>query len=398
MDKIRNPFTPGAGTPPPELAGRAAIIEDATVAIQRCILGKSARSQILLGLRGVGKTVLLLKIAEIAENAGFLPISIEAPEDRTLAKMLVPKLRQTLYTLSRTEKAKDVARKALSVLRAFAGAFKITVSDIEFGINPEPGTADSGDLEADLPELLSAVATTAKADGKAIALFIDEIQYLTGKELGALIVAIHHLNQKQLPFIFFGAGLPQVAKLAGDAKSYAERLFSYPAIGPLSRQALEDALKTPILREGAHIEPKALDLLMKKSQGYPYFVQTWGSHTWNSARTSPIVAADVTNAAPGVLHELDNGFFQVRLDRLTPRERDYVMAMAELGEGSHRSGEIATKIGMEVSAAGALRDGLIKKGMIYSPQHGDTDFTVPMFGEFLLRTSKKATGAQKKTR
>ena len=386
MNATTNPFAPGAGTQPPELAGRGKIIEDATVALGRVKLGRPAKSQLLLGLRGVGKTVLLNRIAEIAEGKGYQPVMLEAPEDRRLAEMLVPPLRRLLFKLSRLEHATGMAKRGLGVLRSFAKAFKVKIGDIEFTVEPETGTADSGSLESDLPEVLLAVSTATKEASSGVALFIDEVQYLSETDLAALIVSVHKMAQKGLPFVLFGAGLPQLAALAGEAKSYAERLFDYPEVGPLADDAAREAIAAPVRREGVEITDEALAVIVRKTKGYPYFLQEWGFHTWNAADASPITADDAERATTHALQALDKGFFRVRLDRLTPREKDYMRAMAELGPGPHRSGEIAQKLGMDVTTAGPLRNGLIKKGMIYSPQHGDTAFTVPMFDEFMRRS------------
>jgi hypothetical protein len=386
MDATTNPFAPGAGTPPPELAGRDQLVESAHVALARVKLGRSARSQMLLGLRGVGKTVLLNRIAQLADEAGYLTVILEAPEDRELAEMLVPPLRSILFKMSRLEKTKDVAKRALGVLRAFAGAFKVAAGGVEFGVEAERGSADSGSLESDLPEMLLAVARAAREAGTPVALFVDEIQYLVPTDLSALIVSVHKIGQKGLPFVVFGAGLPQLAGLAGDAKSYAERLFDYSEVGALPVKAAKEAVRSPVMREGAAIDEDALTLIAEKTRGYPYFLQEWGYHAWKLAHTSPITLADARRATTESLSHLDAGFFRVRLDRLTPREKDYMRAMAELGAGPHRSGEIAQTLSMDVTTAGPLRNGLIKKGMIFSPQHGDTAFTVPMFDEFMRRS------------
>lgn len=386
MDPKTNPFAPGAGTQPPELAGRDKIIADATVALGRVKLGRPAKSQMLLGLRGVGKTVLLNRIATIAEGEGYQPVMLEAPEDRRLVEMLVPPLRQLLFKLSRLDHARDVAKRGLGVLRSFAKVFKVKVGDVEFTVEPETGTADSGSLESDLPEVLLAVSTAAKQAGAAVALFVDEVQYLSAPDLAALIVSVHKMAQKGLPFVLFGAGLPQIAALAGEAKSYSERLFDYPGVGPLADPAAREAVAAPVRREGADITEEALTVIVQKTRGYPYFLQEWGFHAWDVAKASPITGHDARAATTQALDALDKGFFRVRLDRLTPREKDYMRAMAELGAGPHRSGEIAQKLGMDVTTAGPLRDKLIKKGMVYSPQHGDTAFTVPMFDEFMRRS------------
>ena len=386
MDPINNPFAPGAGTKPPDLAGRDKILEDARIALGRVRQGRPARSQLLLGLRGVGKTVLLNELAEMAISTGFEAIVLEAPEDRHLAQMLVPPLRRLLYQLSLAGRSKAVAKRGLGILRSFASAFKASVGDVEFGVQPIAGVADSGDLGADLPEMLVATTSAAKAADKPIALFIDEVQYLSVTDLSALITAVHRSGQKSLPFVMFGAGLPQLAALAGEAKSYAERLFVYPDVGALNEEDAKEALRSPLHREQVEITDEALDLIVDRTRGYPYFLQEWGSHVWNLAEGSPITLSDTKRSSIETLQSLDSGFFRVRLDRLTPREKDYMRAMAALGPGPHRSGEIAQQMRMAVSKAGPLRNGLIKKGMIYSPQHGDTAFTVPMFDEFMLRS------------
>ncbi|MGB8929876.1 MAG: ATP-binding protein [Anaeromyxobacteraceae bacterium] len=386
MDATTNPFAPGAGHQPPELAGRSKIINDATVALGRVKLGRPVKSQMLLGLRGVGKTVLLVRIASIAEGQGYQSFMLEAPEGKRLAEILVPHLRQVLLKLSRLEQAKDVARRGLGVLRSFAKTVKVKMGEIEISIEPETGTADSGSLETDLPEVLLAVANAAQGAGSGVALCIDEVQYLSESDLAALIVSCHKMAQKNLPLVVFGAGLPQIAALAGEAKSYAERLFDYPPVGPLTDAAAREAVATPIRREGAEITDEALTEIVQRTRGYPYFLQEWGSHAWNVAVAAPITVDDVRAATATALTALDESFFKVRLDRLTPREKDYVRAMAELGAGPHRSGEIAKILGLKVNEAGSLRDKLIKKGMIYSPQHGDTAFTVPMFDDFMKRS------------
>lgn len=385
MDRRENPFSPGAGTPPPELAGRDRIIEDATVALARVKSGRPAKSQMLLGLRGVGKTVLLNEIARIAEGDGYRTIELETPEDRRLAEMLVPPLRSVLTRLSALEKSKALATKALRGLHSFASAFKVKVGEVEVSV-ADIGVADSGNLETDLPELLLLVAEAAQAAEIPVAIFIDEAQYLTREDLTALIVSIHKIGQRQLPLIVFGAGLPQLAALAGEAKSYAERLFDYPPVGPLEPSDAEHAIREPIRGKGAEIEYAALVEIVKYTQGYPYFLQEWGSHTWDESPVSPITSADVSRATVKALNTLDKGFFRVRYDRLTPREKQYMRAMAELGSGPHRSGDIAELLGVKVTTISPLRAGLIGKGMIYSPQHGDTAFTVPMFDEFMKRS------------
>lgn len=392
MDAVRNPFAPGAGSRPPELAGRETILQDAQIAIQRALLGKSSRSQMLLGLRGVGKTVLLNKIEEMAEAEGHLTSSIEAPEGKALSELLVPKINQALRKLSISENAKAKVHDALRALRSFASAFKLSYGDTSISVDPEVGVADSGDMEADLPELFVRVGEAAKAAGRAWTLLIDEVQYLRSEDLAALIVALHKVNQKVLPVLFFGAGLPQVAALSGDAKSYAERLFHYPTVGALEDADAKAAICHPIEDEGEHIDEKAIREILAKTKGYPYFLQEWGYQCWNLAEQPHITLEDAVKAAAEATRRLDEGFFKVRFDRLTPKEREYVIAMAKLGAGPYRSSDVAEILNETNQSLGPRRAQIINKGMIYSPSHGDIAFTVPMFNEYLMRNFVENTG------
>ena len=386
MDPVRNPFAPGAGSPPPELAGRAPIIEAADIALKRLLRGRHDKSQIFLGLRGVGKTVLLNRIEELAAAVGHRTSFVEAPEGEPLAALLYPKIHQALRQFSMVEGARAAAHGALRALRSFASAFKVKIGDVSISVDPESGVADSGNLELDLADLFLRLGETARAAGSAWTLLIDELQYLTGKELAALIVALHRVSQKNLPVMLFGAGLPQLAALTGEAKSYAERLFDFPAIGPLEQAAARIAIRRPIEEEEETIEDDALDLIVARTEGYPFFLQEWGYQTWNRAERSPFSRADVERASVKALERLDAGFFRVRFDRLTPKERDYVHAMATLGKGPYRSGDVAAALKEAPQSLGPRRAAIISKGMIYSPQHGDIDFTVPMFDEYLRRT------------
>lgn len=386
MDEVRNPFAPGAGSQPPELAGREHIVRDAEIALRRVIQGRASQSQLLLGLRGVGKTVLLNKVEQLAEANGYLTSFIEAPEERPLPDLLYPKLQQTLRRLSTSENAKAYAVAALRGLKSFASAFKVEMGDVSIAYEPEIGVADSGDIETDLPELFMLVGNAAKAAGKGWALLIDEVQYLGPKDLSALIVAMHRISQRGLPLIFFGAGLPQLAAMAGDAKSYAERLFSYPAVGALDSAAATLAIRQPITEEGESIEDAAIDEIFRQTQGYPYFLQEWGFQAWNHAVGPCIDVRDINIATASALRRLDDGFFNVRLERLTQRERDYVHAMASLGSGPYRSTDVANKLRDTTQNLAPIRARIINKGMIYSPAYGDIAFTVPMFDDFLRRT------------
>ncbi len=387
MDPVHNPFAPGAGTPPPELAGRDELQETVRIALQRIRLGRPAKSLLMVGLRGVGKTVLLDRMRDDAEAEGIHTLRVEAPELRSLPAILAPQLRQALLRLSRNEKAKDFAHRALRALAGFAKSLRVKYDDIEVGLDfePEPGLADNGDLEHDLQDLLGAAGTAAQKAGTALALFIDELQYVAEAELAALITALHRAGQRQLPVALVGAGLPQLRGRMGRAKSYAERLFDFPEIGPLSPEAAREAIRNPILDEGAEIEEGALERIVEQTHRYPYFLQEWGKHAWDAAEQSPITLADVESASITVVAALDESFFRVRFDRLTPMEKRYLRAMADLGPGPHRSGDIAERLKREVTSLGPTRNNLIAKGMIWSPSHGDTAFTVPLFDPFMRR-------------
>jgi hypothetical protein len=391
LDPIRNPFSPGAGSPPPELAGRAGILEQARVLFGRVLVRRPEKSLLLTGLRGVGKTVLLGEIERIAAAQGFRTILVEAHEGKPLAVLLAPHLRRLLFDLDRLKGAGDKARRGLSVLRSFVGAIKVKVGDVDIGldIEPEPGSADSGDLEVDLPDLFAAVGEAAQERGVAVAILIDEIQYFGAEELSALIMAMHKMQQRQLPLVLVGAGLPILPGLAGESKSYAERLFSFPAVGPLTEADAERALQDPVRAEGEAFEPEALREIFRLTQGYPYFLQEWGYQAWNRAQASPIGVPVIRDSNELVLQRLDENFFRVRFDRLTPRERTYLRAMAELGPGPCRTGDIADKMGAKITTLGPLRAGLIRKGMVYSPSHGEMAFTVPLFDAFMRRAMPK---------
>ena len=387
MDPILNPFAPGAGTRPPELAGRDEVREAARIALARTQIGRPSKSTLMVGLRGVGKTVLLDRIREDAEASGIYALSVEAPEARSLPSILAPQLRQVLLRLSRRAAARDLAQRGLRALAGFATALKVKYQDIEIGLDfdPEPGLADNGDLETDLQDLLQAVGEAARADASCVALLIDELQYVEEDQLAALITALHRTAQRQLPVTMIGAGLPQVRGRMGRAKSYAERLFEFPEVGALSPDDARRAIAKPARAEGVQIKPDALDLIVERTQGYPYFLQEWGKHTWDVAESSPITAADVEAASQLALAGLDQSFFLLRFERLTQAEKRYLRAMATLGPGPHRSGDIAQTLGRRVTSLAPTRSQLINKGMVWSPSHGDTAFTVPMFDRFMLR-------------
>jgi hypothetical protein len=387
MDPVTNPFAPGAGTPPPELAGRDELRETIRVAVERVRRSLPTKSNLMVGLRGVGKTVLLDRMRDDAESSGIQTLRIEAPESRSLPAMLAPQLRLALLRLSRNEKAKELATRALKGLAGFAKGLKIKYEDIEVGFDfdPEPGLADNGDLEHDLQALMEVVGAAAQKAGTAMVLFIDELQYVAEDELAALITALHRTAQRQLPVMLVGAGLPQLRGRMGRAKSYAERMFDFPEIGPLPPPAARIAIVKPAQAQDVQIEDDALQRILQETRGYPYFLQEWGKHAWNTAESSPITALDIEVASTSAIAALDESFFRVRFDRLTPVEKRYLRAMAELGPGPHRSGDIAEQLDRKVTSLGPTRSQLIAKGMVWSPTHGDTAFTVPLFDEFMRR-------------
>ena len=388
MDPIKNPFAPGAGSPPPELVGRDPILEQARVLLGRMMQKKPEKSMLLTGLRGVGKTVLLNEIDRLAIKTGYRTVVVEAHGDKSLAALLVPPLRKLLFELDRAAGVGDKAKRGLAVLKGFMDGVKVSLGDIEIGldIDPEKGVADSGDLESDLPNLFVAVAEAAEERKIPVALLVDELQYFNQKELSALIMAMHKMQQGQMPMVLLGAGLPILAGLAGESKSYAERLFSFPDIGALSQEDAAKALRDPAGLAGVVFETPALAEIFRLTQGYPYFLQEWGYQSWNLASASPITLRIVQEATPKVIERLDKNFFRVRFDRLTPSEKSFLRAIAELGPGAHRTGDIADILGVKIGNLGPVRAKLLKKGMIYSPAHGDIDFTVPMFNEFMVRS------------
>lgn len=387
MDPRKNPYAPGAGSPPPELAGRGPILEAASIALDRLRNGLHARSVMLVGLRGVGKTVLLNRMHTDAQAKGYATAVLESPEDRSLPALLVPTLRVALLKLDRTHAASSMVKRAVRALGGFIAGMKVKFDDIEVGfdLGKEPGLADSGDLEADLISLFEVVGEAAQEQRTAMALFIDELQYVPEEQLASLITAIHRCSQRSLPITLMGAGLPQLVGQMGKAKSYAERLFEFQHIGPLAEGDARVALSAPADRAGVTYAPDALDEILRQTEGYAYFLQEWGKHTWNIAQTSPIQSGDVTQATAAALADLDGSFFRVRLDRLAPAEKRYLRAMAELGPGPHRSGDVANRLNRGVQSVAPTRASLIRKGMVYSPSHGDTAFTVPLFDAFMRR-------------
>ncbi|NHN87058.1 AAA family ATPase [Acetobacter sp. LMG 1627] len=388
MDPVRNPYVPGAGASPPELAGREDLFTQAGIVLQRALGGKSARGFIATGLRGVGKTVVLARVEQLAQSAGYLTCFVEAQEEKPLGATLAPYLRRMMLELDRLGAVTEQVKRGLRVLKSFAAGLRIH-SDFGFSIaldvEPERGTADTGDLAMDLPDMISALGHAAQSRHTGVALFIDEIQNLPEADLAALIMAMHRVMREGLPVVLMGAGLPHLVSMIGRAKSYAERLFEFPVLGPLAPAECEDALRTPAERAGVDFTPEAVAEVVRITRGYPYFLQEWAYHAWNVAHGDRILAGDIQVATEVSLTSLDGGFFRMRYARLTPREREYCQAMAELGAGSHRSAEVAGRMGVRTQVVAPVRATLVRKGMIYSPRRGETAFTVPLFENYLHR-------------
>lgn len=335
----------------------------------------------------MGKTVLLNEIERRAKTQGYRTIMVEAHEGKPLGQLLIPPLQSLLFDLDRIAGAEDKVRRAFRVLRSFIGGLNLTVNEITIGldVDSERGAADSGDLELDLPTLFVAIAEAAAARSTAVALLIDEVQYFGSKELGALIMAMHRIQQRQLPLVLVGAGLPILPGLSGDSKSYAERLFNFSDVGPLSESDAATAIREPAREVGVAFTAEALAAIHRLTHGYPYFIQEWGYQSWNCADTSPITLEVVDHASRRSIQRLDQNFFRVRFDRLTPGEKNFLRAMAQLGPGPHRTSDIADQLGVKISSLGPARAKLIGKGMIYSPAHGEMAFTVPLFDAFMIR-------------
>jgi hypothetical protein len=382
MKSSTNPYNPGAGIPPPELAGRSRLLDRAETVIGRARNGKFAKSLILLGLRGVGKTVLLNRIDQMAEEAGCRTAVFEADRSRTLPEFVAPPLYRILLKLDRRERVSDKVQKAFGLLRSFASVFKVTYGDFEIGVSSGSTT---GDLTIDLTDLLVAIGEAARSRKTVAVMLVDEVQYLKKHDLAALIVALHKVSQRQLPFLFFGAGLPQLARLAGEAKSYSERLFEFPEVGRLDDDSARAALVEPARREGVDFDDDALDAILEQTDGYPFFLQVWGYYTWEVAEASPITSKHVEEASSRAIEFLDEGFFRVRIDRLSARQLKYARALAEFNSLPASSAAVAEEMGITIQQAAPIRSELMKKGTIYGPQRGMTAFTVPKFDEFLRR-------------
>jgi hypothetical protein len=394
VDPVRNPFAPGAGQRPPELAGREKEVAAFDVVLERVARGRPERSLVLTGLRGVGKTVLLGELRSMAIRRGWGAGKIEARPDAGLRRPLSAALHRAVRDLAVRHRAPDRVEQVLGVLKAFA--LRASPSDSKLrdrwqpGIDvpPTQGRADSGDIEIDLVELFTDVAELAQDVGTGVALLIDEMQDVMADDISALCAACHELSQSGAPFVVVGAGLPHLPAVLSASKSYSERLFRYVRIDRLDRADADQAVVAPVSREDATITDEALDALFDAAGGYPYFIQAYGKAAWDAAPSDPITAEDVGVAAPEAEAELAVGFFGSRYERATPAEREYLRAMAELTKGKTDEGaataDIAGHLGRKPSSLSPARDSLIKKGLIFSAERGRIAFTVPHFGRYLL--------------
>ncbi|MFC0115612.1 ATP-binding protein [Kibdelosporangium aridum] len=393
MDPVRNPFAPGAGQRPPELAGRDKELAAFEVVLERVARGRPERSLVLTGLRGVGKTVLLGELRSMAVKRGWGAGKVEARPDADLRRPLSAALHRAVRDLAVRHRAPDRVEYVLGVLKAFA--LRAAPSDAKLRDRWQPGIdvpaangrADSGDIEIDLVELFTDVAELAQDVGTGVALLIDEMQDLLPDDVSAMCAACHELSQNQAPLVVVGAGLPHLPAVLSASKSYSERLFRYVRIDRLDKEDAHQAILAPVTREEADITSDALTALFEASGGYPYFIQAYGKAAWDAAPSDPITEEDVKVAAPEAEAELAVGFFGSRYERATPAEREYLRAMAELTEGRDEgtsTADIAVFLGRKPSSLSPARDSLIKKGLVYSAERGRIAFTVPHFGRFLL--------------
>ncbi|MFV0252572.1 MAG: ATP-binding protein [Beutenbergiaceae bacterium] len=391
MDPIRNPYAPGAGQRPPELAGRDGELDSFEIVLERVARGRPERSMVLTGLRGVGKTVLLNALRSAAVRAGWGTGKLEARPDQGLRRPLAAALHTAIRELGR-----PAATDVLGTIKAFvlrAAPAKTALRDRwnpGIDVPATRGRADSGDIEIDLVELFTDIGGLAADTGKGVAIFIDEMQDLGPDDVSALCAACHEISQSGLPVLIVGAGLPHLPAVLSASKSYSERLFRYSRIDRLDRDAADLALTAPAAQEGAGFDAEALDAMYQATNGYPYFVQAYGKVAWDLAPRSPIAADDIRMAAPEAESELAVGFFGSRFERATPAEREYLRAMADIDVGSEDSvptSAVASQLGRTAQSLSPARDALLKKGLIYSAERGQIAFTVPHFGRYLRSQS-----------
>lgn len=388
MDSVLNPYTPNAGASPDIIVGRDDQTKAFEVLLRRLSRGRTHQSMIVTGLRGVGKTVLLNEFGEIARGERWEVLELEASkhDDTRFRQTMASLFKAALLRLSPRAKWTDHARRAAAVVTSFAVSVDQQGTwSLAWDVAPEDGFADHNDLSLDLTDVLVAIGELAKERERGVAILIDEVQFLSRRQLEALIQAVHKTVQRKLPVTFVGAGLPQIAELAGDAKSYAERLFQFPKIDSLDEAEASEALREPAAAEGVQFEEEAVQLAVEITKGYPYFIQELGYQVWEIADQSPITQLDVETAREGYEAKLDASFFRVRLDRATPLQTAYMRAMAELGPDAQKAADVARIMGRESSQLGPTRAELIDMGLLYTPEHGYAAFTVPDFDKFMLR-------------
>jgi hypothetical protein len=385
MDPVRNPYNPGAGTRPPALVGRDTEIAAMDVALQRMLRGTNGRSQMLTGLRGVGKTVLLNEFEDLAIGRGFFHEHIEVSEDGSLAPLLASALRRVLLAMDAKKRIGEAVRRALGVLKAFSLRIP-NGPELSIDVDAVAGPADSGDLAMDLAGLFVELGEVARAHDTGVFLTIDELHYVDAPTITALIVGLHRASQLALPITIAGAGLPTLIAVTGEAKTYAERMFVFAQIGSLSREQAIEALQTPVADEEVHWTEDALRRVLEMTECFPYFLQQFGQQAWDIADGPDLITlTDVDRSIPVVMAQLDDGFFRVRSRATSDAERLYMRAMAELGPGPVRTSEVAAVLGKKPNGVGPTRDALIKRALCYSPRYGEIAFTVPLFDEYMKR-------------
>ena len=388
MDPIRNPYTPNAGAQPTTLVGRSPQLDSFDLLLGRLKLGRPEQSMIIKGLRGVGKTVLLGQFRQKALEANWVVLELEVQknDDTEFRRTIASRTRTALLELSPKARWTERATAAAAVLKSFSLSIDPSGAlQLGFDGAPAEGQADHGELSLDLTDLFVAVGEAAQSAGRGLVLLFDEVQFLTRSQLEAVIAAMHKTVQRKLPITMVGAGLPQVAELAGDAKSYAERLFKFPTIGNLEEDDAREALAGPARIEGVVFQPTALDLALEITGSYPYFLQELGYAAWGVAEGTAINRTDVQQAEEVYLSKLDESFFRVRFDRCTERQMQYLRAMAELGSGKQKAQDVAAILGKQSPQVAPFRSELIAMGLLYTPDHGYADFTVPHFDQYMKR-------------
>jgi len=385
MDKLKNPFTPGAGAYPPELAGRAAVLEDGRVLAGRMLLGRYEKGLMLIGLRGVGKTVLLKNIAESARLAGVVPVIVEVRNSADDMEELSLRIKEALTLIDFKSKVKSTVNQAYSVLKNFVKSISVNIGDFGVSVEVDHGIGRTGSMEFDLSEVLMAAARAAKESGTAVGLYIDELQNLNLDAVRGIIVALHHAAQEMLPLYLVGSGLPSIRSVIGKSKTYAERMFNYLEIGALDFTATRDAIVRPLSAEGISIDPSALKSLFEQTGGYPYFLQEWGYQLWVRASGNSIGPEDMSDVAGTVRERLDRNFFDVRFDRVSNLEREVLLVMASSGGDDISMGEVADRMGRPLTSLSTVRSSLIRKGLVYPSSYGHLAYTVPLFDEYLKR-------------